>query len=413
LRGRMAGSRSLSASLTTMNSRSKATETPTVRERALRVLRYEPCDRLPLVHFGFWKELYDKWEAEGHIPTAPERECLGGGSGERMVAEKLGFETGWGPNISVDCFLHPAFEPEVVRELPDGSRHRRQADGVVVLEQPGAISIPAEIDHLLKDRASWEEHYRPRLEWSPERLSAAKVLTQEGWIPFFEGGREYLAREDRPDLAGLWVGSLIGWARNWFGIVELSYQLADDPDLVREVIDVVGSLQLRCLQEFFAAGGTVDHLHFWEDISYNMGPLVNPAFIREACGPWYKAIADEGARHGVDLVSLDSDGCIDALVPVWLENGVNIMFPIEVGTWKASLAPWREQYGREVRGIGGVNKTIFSRDRAAIDREIERLKPLVALGGYLPCPDHRIPLEAEWDLVRYYCDRMRETFGGS
>jgi hypothetical protein len=30
-------------------------------------------------------------------------------------------------------------------------------------------------------------------------------------------------------------------------------------------------------------------------------------------------------------------------------------------------------------------------DYAAIDKEIERLKPLVDLGGYIPCPDHRIP----------------------
>ena len=47
-----------------------------------------------------------------------------------------------------------------------------------------------------------------------------------------------------------------------------------------------------------------------------------------------------------------------------------------------------------------------------IDAEIERLKPLVELGGYIPCPDHRIPLEAEWDLVRYYCDRLREVLNG-
>lgn len=32
------------------------------------------------------------------------------------------------------------------------------------------------------------------------------------------------------------------------------------------------------------------------------------------------------------------------------------------------------------------------------------------MGGYIPCPDHRIPLEAEWDLVSYYCERMRKTF---
>ena len=90
---------------------------------------------------------------------------------------------------------------------------------------------------------------------------------------------------------------------------------------------------------------------------------------------------------------------------------MNIMFPIEVGTWAASIAPWREKYGREIRGVGGMDKRVFAADRAAVDAEINRIKPLVELGGYIPCPDHRIPLEAEWDLVRYYCDRMKKTFG--
>jgi len=90
---------------------------------------------------------------------------------------------------------------------------------------------------------------------------------------------------------------------------------------------------------------------------------------------------------------------------------VNTMFPIGVGTWNASIGPWREQYGPELRGVGGMNKNVFSRDRAAVDAEIERLKPLVALGVYIPCPDHRIAVDAEWDLVRYYTTRMRETFG--
>ena len=38
--------------------------------------------------------------------------------------------------------------------------------------------------------------------------------------------------------------------------------------------------------------------------------------------------------------------------------------------------------------------------------EIERLKPLVDLGGYIPCPDHRIAPDAKFDLVRA---RLREA----
>jgi uroporphyrinogen decarboxylase len=109
-------------------------------------------------------------------------------------------------------------------------------------------------------------------------------------------------------------------------------------------------------------------------------------------------------------VSLDCDGKIDALIPTWLENGVNVMFPIEVGTWEASIAPWRAQYGRAIRGVGGMNKTVFAHDRAAIDAEIERLKALVDLGGFLPCPDHRIAPDAKWENVLYYTERMRATF---
>ena len=61
--------------------------------------------------------------------------------------------------------------------------------------------------------------------------------------------------------------------------------------------------------------------------------------------------------------------------------------------------------------VGGMNKRVFSRDRAAVDAEIERLRPLVELGGYIPCPDHRIPEDCQFDLIRYYCEQMRKIYG--
>jgi len=53
---------------------------------------------------------------------------------------------------------------------------------------------------------------------------------------------------------------------------------------------------------------------------------------------------------------------------------------------------------------------VFAHDYAAIDAEVERLKPLVELGGYIPCPDHRIAPDAKWENVQYYCEKMRRTF---
>ena len=53
------------------------------RERALAVLNYQPYDRLPIVHFGYWNETLDKWAEEGHI-TKRTRRC--GATGMTLTA---------------------------------------------------------------------------------------------------------------------------------------------------------------------------------------------------------------------------------------------------------------------------------------------------------------------------------------
>jgi len=194
-------------------------------------------------------------------------------------------------------------------------------------------------------------------------------------------------------------------------VVGSSYLFAEDPDLFDEIINTFGDLCFRCVKRALESGAKFDFAHFWEDICFKNGPLIIPSVFDEKVGPHYKRITDLCHSYGITIVSLDCDGWIDALIPTWFNNGVNTMFPIEVGTWNASIAPWREQYGKELRGVGGMNKVVFTRDRGAVDAEIERLKPLVDLGGYLPCPDHRLAPDSHWDNVLYYCDRMRQVFG--
>jgi uroporphyrinogen decarboxylase len=212
----------------------------------------------------------------------------------------------------------------------------------------------------------------------------------------------------------VWAGSLYGYIRDWVGVVNLSYLQVDDPALYTEMIDTLADLTVQGVKaalEHIPADIPLDYGHMWEDICFKSGPLVKPAVFREKIGPHYRHITDLLHSRGVNLVSLDCDGKIDALVPIWLENGINVMYPIEVGVWNASIKPWREKYGRELRGVGGMDKRVFAFDRPAIDAEVERLKELVDLGGYIPCPDHRLPPDAKWENVLYYTDHMRQVFG--
>lgn len=384
------------------------------RERTRAALSYQPYDRLPVVHFGYWRETLQRWTDEGHITEEERRGWSDGNEVDHAVSGRLGFDFNWYTLFQWEWRLFPRLERRVLEEQPGGMRKVMNEDGVIVMEKTGITSISTEIDHTLRDRASWEEVFKPRLQFAPERIRQARAAMGPHTVRLaddYEAGIEVLRRHDSPDPVGLHCGSLLGVIRDWLGLVGLSYLIADDPALLDEMIETVAELMVNGVDAALATGAQFDYAMFWEDMAYKAGPLVSPRLFRDKLGRHYRRITDVLHRHGITIVSLDCDGVIDKLIPTWLENGVNTMFPIEVGTWKASLAPWRERFGRDLLGVGGVDKRIFGMDRAAVDAEIERQRALVELGGYIPCPDHRIPGDARWELVQYYCQRMRETFG--
>lgn len=369
----------------------------TFRENVKAILHYENYEKMPVVSFGYWNETVEKWANEGHIAKeeAYGYQTRGDNSeADRQIMKRLGFDFNWSSCVFADVWLRPVFEREILEVRPDGSRVVRDQAGLIVLEKPGIVSIPSEIGTTLTDRKVWEEMYLPRMQFSEERYNKALL-------------EEVEKDKDRVTPLSIQCGSLFGNIRNLMGVEQLSYMYVDDEDLFVEIIDTFGNLAYRCVEEMLKICTNFDYGHFWEDICFKNGPLVNPKVFAEYVGPHYNRITDLLKRHGIDIVSVDCDGCIDALVPIWVENGVNTMFPIEVGTWNASIAPWREKYGRALRGVGGMNKTVFAADYQAVDREIERLKPLIELGGFIPCPDHRIAPDAKFENVQYYCEKMQ------
>jgi hypothetical protein len=371
------------------------------RQRVKAILHYENYDRLPVVHFGYWEETLERWCMEGHLTPEEIKDVFDGSKKEIELSGRLGFDFNYFTTFqdnSVFGSLFPAFEPRVLEEMEDGMYKLLNEEGAIVLQKKGVRSIPSEVGHLLVDRRSWEEHYVPKLQFSEARFDTGSIrkVAEDS--------------ETREEPLGLYCKSLFGQIRNWMGVEGISYLYADDEDLYDEIISVVGELCFKVTRKILESGARFDFAHFWEDICFNNGPLVVPSIFDEKVGPHYKKITELLNSYGIDIVSVDCDGVIDALIPTWINNGVNTMFPVEVGTWGASIKPWRQKYGKVIRGVGGMNKNVFAEDYAAVDAEIERLKPLVELGGFIPCPDHRIPPTAIWENVQYYCDRMRTVF---
>lgn len=367
----------------------------TNRERAMAILHYQEADRMPAVHFGYWQELLDEWVQQGKIPPELATDNFDGSENERALDELIGWDFNWRNVVSARNHLFPPFETKVLEVLPDGSHRIQSYTGLIERIKPGISSIPSEDDYLLKDRDAFLEHYLPKMQFSPERIDLA----------FFED-LKHNRPMDRP--LGLELGSVFGQIRDMVSVVGLSYLMYDDDEtLLADVIDAYAEMQYQCAEAVLQTGVKFDFAHYWEDICFKNGPLISPEIFNELCAKHYKKRNDLCHKYGIDIISLDCDGVVDKLLPIWYHNGVNTMFPIEIGVWGDQFEPARNKFGKGLLGVGGMDKTALRKDKAAVDAEIERLKRLASMGGFIPCPDHRLMPGTKFELVQYYAEQIK------
>jgi len=370
----------------------------TTRERCMRILHYRDVDRLPAVHFGYWEELLDEWAEQGHISRELAQSARADGSqGQRELDKIIGWDCNWYTVVRPQSHLCPKFEKRVLETLPDGSQRVLTWNGVIERIKPGIVSIPSEDDYLLKDREAFEELFKPKIQFFPERVNTE----------FFGSFNE---TRDKEIPIGLHLGSVLGEIRDICTVAGMSYLIYDeDEELFADIVDTYADMQYKCAEAVLASGAQFDFAHYWEDICFKNGPLLSPTLFNELCAKHYKKRNELCHKYGIDIISLDCDGVTEALLETWFDCGVNVMFPIEIGTWGDQFEAARKKYGSGMLGVGGMDKTAFRKDRAAVDREIERMRRLASLGGFIPCPDHRIMPGSKFELVQYYAEQIKSV----
>ncbi len=361
------------------------------RERFLAVFNYQPVDRCPIWDFGFWTETLARWRGEQGLPA------------DANPDDFFGMDRQWVYSGLITALL-PHF-PYTVLEDQGEIQITLGGDGVIARGPKDQTSMPDFIGYTLKDRATWEEHYKWRLD--PD---------MPGHIPpeFIQNCYDVWPDSKRDFPILVHCGSVFGDLRNWLGLENFSYIQVDDPPLFREMVETIGNCIAVTLDRALAtaqkAGVTFDMGHFWEDICYNHGPLINPQTFVEIGIPQIKRITDICRKYGVPFFSVDCDGKVDELILPWREAGVSTMFPIEIGDWADPLE-LRRRFGKELTMMGGVDKRTMARSRKEIDAMIDRLTPLVEEGGFLPTPDHRVPPDVSLDNYIYYLNRIKQVWG--
>lgn len=199
---------------------------------------------------------------------------------------------------------------------------------------------------------------------------------------------------------------------DWRRFSEVIYLLKDDPYFVREAMEiqsefVVGLLE-RILDEV-----DVDAAIFSEPIGGNSGPLISPQMYEDLALNSYEPILKTLREHGIETIIFRTYANSRILIPSIMKRGFNCLWACEVNVEAMDYRSIRQEYGRDLRLIGGIDLDSLLDGREAIRREIEDKVPaLIAQGGYIPLADGRVRGDVPFERYIYYRQLLRDLIAG-
>jgi len=359
----------------------------TNRERIIGTLQCRATDRAPFgVGIGFapWGETLDRWKTESGIADLNPWACFG---------YDADFAT-----VNVEYGTWPHFPAKVLSEDAEfwvSTDYR----GLTMRNRRDGGSMPEFLDNPVKNWEDWNRYKAERLQpAAPGRLAG---------LDDFAGSA---ATADRPIQVGKFPWGVFGTARDLLGAEELLISFYTQPDLVHDIMDTCTGLWLN-VYAAVAAKIRIDHIHIWEDMSGKNGSLISMQMVEDFMMPCYDRIAAFARANAIPIVSVDSDGLVNELVPVMMKHGINAFLPFEVQAGN-DMIEYRRIWPR-LGMIGGLDKNVIadSAPEQAMHRELDKMEKLLASGGYIPGFDHLIPPNVPWKKWSFFMQAMKKMIG--
>jgi len=359
--------------------------TMTDRERFNKQMHYQPVDRCFNMEFGYWEENFHEWSlfTENGITNNWEADRF------------FNFDIIGGVGGCVD--INPSFPNERVGETAT-TYIIMNGDGLTAeIPRDGHDTIPHYIKATIVTPDDWKKVKEERF----RRDDPARKVDVEALKQAHPPTRDY--------ALGVGCGSMIGRVRDMLTFEGLAYATYDYPEMVEDMVETRCQLIEDFLDQVLGKLD-FDYATGWEDICFKNGPIVSLSFFTDVVAPRYERIGRKLHAHGIDLWYTDCDGDVRPLLPGFLKAGINCLFPFEVNGC-AHPAELLNEWGKDLRIMGGVDKIELGKGPAAIKTYMETLVPLVERGGYIPFCDHRCPPNVKPEDYLYYLDLKEKMFG--
>lgn len=382
------------------------------RELFLKIMNFEPCSRTIKWEFGYWGGTLERWYKEGLSRTKGSQDDLDYGDGiigpghpggssswsgevpglESDVGSYFNFDEEWAL-VPYDYWIFPKFKIEILAE-DDKYIEYIDRDGVRKREYKDRSSMPMFLEFPVKNRSDWEKMKEERL--NIDSIDKRFVKKEDDFIKWSKSRTKPLGIFDDP------IG-FFGSLRWLIGEKSLFVLYYDDPGLIKDILEHLCKLWIL-MAEKLTSKIEFDVTVFWEDMSGRQGSLISPATFREFMTPQYKKLTDFLRSRKIKYFNVDSDGYVGDLIPLFIEGGINSMYPFEQQAGN-DMVGLRKRFP-ELRMLGGMDKNMLYKGKEYIDKELQKIPYMISKGGYIPFIDHLIPPNSSWENFKYYRTKL-------
>lgn len=345
----------------------------TSRERVLRAVARKPTDRAP-ADYGAHQEVTDK--LIGKLGVADYEELL---AALHVDMRRISFNYGQpdtGPDA--DGYMRTMW----------GARQREKDPGDGRPNYISPFTEKTEVDDVFNH--AWPD---PKtLDYSQVRGNCLKYYGKYAtfgapWSPFFHE---------------------VGWL---IGQESFLVWMTTKPDVLQAIIKHVVDYEIEATRRFLqATAGMLDITYFGNDWGTQRGLFISPRMWQDFMRKPLKRYLDVSHEFGCKVM-YHSCGSVRDLIPILIEDGVNILDPIQVAAAGMALPALVRDFGRDLCFHGGVDtqRTLPFGSTQDVRNEVRSYLDLTkAKGGYILCGSQEfiedIPLE---NILAMYDENQR------
>ena len=344
-------------------------------------MNYQPVDKLPVIAFEpYEKPAIERWRNQGLPEDAKPEEFLGM---SRIVKVPLSL----GPK--------PGFPKEVFYEDKEYIIETDANYGAKVKKHKSAPSMYyGFMEHKVKTLEDWKK-IRYRYE---NRMATVDEINYDSIADAINKSEDPVKLELFPYFFRLGFYLM--------GMENFMLAFYDQPDLIHEMFSFWNEFAINMVRPILAKAD-IDVLVLAEDLAYNMNPHLSVDIYKEFWLPYQDVLIEEARQNGIQNICLWTAGDIDVMIPTLIDHGFNCIWPVERCSKNMDPLMLRRKYGKELRMCGSIPKSCMTIGFDAIDREIDKIMPLVQEGGFIPALDDMVSPEVSWENYKHYVMRLQ------